>query len=164
LLRIDEHLAIDSLSGYSLHSDEDYIEVSQRGNGIISAMVYSLDDDNLRWSRELDSVDIGRGFVMARALTGAGIGEPEGCGTDYSIQSISEYRNRFVVRYFHVVIRGVLICTDELPDTSSYAGYFVDISKDGNYRVVQIPHSLDFLNNPTKTELSRLLADNITIY
>ncbi len=156
-------VAIDSLSGYSVRFHEEFIQVSQGGNRVINASIHSIDDDYLRWARELDSGDIGRGFVMARALTGAAIGEPDGCGTNYSIDSLFEYRNQFDVRCFLIRIKGLMYCEDEPPDTSFYAGYFVDISRGDNYRVIQIPNTLDFLDDKRVTEASKFLANNVKI-
>lgn len=163
LIEINNLLAVDSLVGYSIQATTDDIEIFREKQFSINGVIFPIDDYYLKWAKELDSIDIGRGFVMARALTGAGVGEPDGCGTNYSIDSIFEYRNKYNTRCFQIRIKGIMFCEDDLPDTSFYVGYFIDLSKGEDYKVLQIPNQLDFMDDKIITAVSKYFVNNILI-
>jgi hypothetical protein len=158
----DYPFAIDSLPGYSLRSDGERIDVLKEDYTILSAIVMPIDSYYLPWAKRLDSTDIGKGFVFARALTGAAV-EDAGGGTKYSIDSTYEYRNKFNARCFRIWIKGISYFEKRDCDTSYYQGYFVDMSQGDNYKVMQIPNTLDFLDNKTVSEVCRSLANSIKV-
>jgi len=154
--------AIDSLPGYTLCTDGESIDVLKAGNTVFTAFAESMDPYDLAWAKRLDSLDIGKGLVFARGLTGAAVEDGQG-GTKYFIDSSYEYRNRFNARCFHLWIRSLSYDDNDSCYISHYEGYFVDMSRGKTYGVIQIPNTLDFLENKALSELYLLLANSIKI-
>ncbi|MGA7160269.1 MAG: hypothetical protein WBZ48_04665 [Bacteroidota bacterium] len=154
---------VDSLPGYSVRLKNKHIQILKEKKIAFSADVIVMDKYYFRAAREIDSVDIERGFILARALGGPPIAEPPGCSMLYSIDSTNEYYNKFNTRCFYVKIRGIDSCQDVAPDTSYFQGYFVDIAQGESYELIQIPNSLDFLGDKTRSEVYQMLADNIKL-
>jgi hypothetical protein len=152
---------IDSIPGYSIFHEEDCIEVTKNNYSALSAIVYSIDSAYLPRAKELDSVDIIRGFALAYALRGLEFGNADNCETEYTIDSLFEFTNRFNLRCFRIIMKGTTTCDDRTSSSSYYQCYIVSVSDRENRMLVQIPKSYDFLNNKTVTELSRLLANSI---
>ena len=152
---------IDSIPGYSIYHDEECIEVLKNNYSALSAIVYSIDSVYLPRAKELDSADITRGFALARALIGPAIGNADNCETEYTIDTLVEFTNRFNLRCFRIILKGTTSCDDSTYRPSYYQCYFVSVSDREKRMLVQIPTGLDFLENKTVTELSKLLANNI---
>jgi hypothetical protein len=152
---------IDSIPGYSIFHEEDCIEITKNSYSALSAIVYSIDSAYLPRAKELDSVDIIRGFALAHALSGPGYGDPDNCETDYTIDSLFEFTNRFNLRCFRIILKGTMTCADSTSSSSYYQCYIVSVSEGEKRMLVQIPKDYDFLDNKTVTELSKLLANSI---
>jgi hypothetical protein len=159
----DYPFRINSLTGYSVHFHRWQIELLNDGHFVFYAAIYSINDYYLPEATKLDSVDIARGFVLARALTGPALDAVGHCIIKYSIDSIYEYHNKFNARCFRIRIKGIESCAEGEPDTSYFQGYWVDISQGKNYQIIQIPNQLDFLDSKYITEASEMLANNIKV-
>jgi hypothetical protein len=162
-LSLSSHFTIDTLIGYSFHylNNKREIEVSNDSNKILTATIYMINNYNLQWVKKFDSVDIVRGHIIAHALNGPSIGEPDGCETKYSIDSLWEYQNKNNTRCFFLRIKGIEFCDSIVHHISYYQGYFVDVSYGKTYKYIEIPDDLDDLNNKEITEVSEMVANSI---
>jgi hypothetical protein len=123
----------------------------------------SPDDYYLRRTKKLDSTDLFKGFAMARTLDGPAVGDADGCHDVNKIDSIVDYRNKNGLRCLFIHANSKTYCDGHFQDSSNYQGFFVDVSKDSRIQLIQIPNTLDMLENTTTTELYRFSVDNIRI-
>jgi len=157
-----DYYTVDSLPGYTLHySTGDGIEVFQGEKKILFARVCTLEEHTMSWVRELDSTDLVKGFAMVLAIADPLVGDADGCNTEFSIDSLFDYKNRFNTRCFRIRVKGVTHCIDDNPDSTYFQGYYVDVSQGENITLIEIPNGLDFLNDQDITKISPLLADNV---
>ncbi len=157
--------SVDSLAGYSVRiwKQWDGFEILKDGKEVLAANAMRLDDYYLRRAKKLDSMDMFKGFAMARTLDGPAVGEADGCYSKKNIDSICEFRNGHGLRclFIHALMRGY--CDGELQDSTFYQGYFLDITQGEQIQLIQISNTLDMLDDPKMTELSKLLVDKIRL-
>jgi hypothetical protein len=155
-----DSFALDSILGYSLRVRERRITVLRDQKKILSAFASSIEPWSLRAAKELDSVDVGRGFAMLLAVCPP-VGDADNCASNYTVDSVREYRNKSNLRYFHIWAESKTTCEDGHVDSSHYQGYFVDVSFGQQYCMIQIPSGLDFSHGHKTPEAIELLIDAI---
>ena len=158
---LNKPFVVDSLDGYSVRIKDRQITVLRGQEEILYATAFSASEVYSRWARELDSVDLAKGFAMALALSPP-VGDADNCSSDYSIDSTMEYRNRFNLRCFRIWARSKTSCEDGITYSSRYQGFYVDLSQGDHLRVIQIPAGLDHFRNKEISKVSQLLLDNIS--
>jgi len=153
---------LDSLTGYVLrYHYKDDIDLFKGDTDVLSAHIYSLDPEYLSEVTKLDSRDTLRGFAMREAMLGLAFGDADGCHTEYTIDSLLEFNNKFNMRCFHVFIKGSEYCIDSGPDSSRWHGYFVDVSEGAKLQLLHIPSLLDLSNDSVMNEAAKALVENI---
>ncbi|MFZ1082715.1 MAG: hypothetical protein WAO19_12425 [Candidatus Kryptoniota bacterium] len=163
---LQNNYSVDSLAGYSVRIWKQPwggFEILKDGKEVLAANAMCLDDYYLRRAKKLDSIDIFKGFAMARTLDGPAVGEADGCYSKKNIDSIYEFRNTYGVRCFFIHALMKTYCDGQLQGSEFYHGYFLDITQDEQIQLIQISNTLDMLNDPKITELSKLLVDKIRL-
>ncbi len=101
-------IAADSLPGYSVQVDSTTIEVFQESKLACEAFIIRADSQYLARAKQIDSVDIEKGFIIACALEGPlTLIEPDGAEINYSIDSTNIYYTKFNVRCVFMTIKGI---------------------------------------------------------
>ncbi len=158
------YFTVDSIPGYLIKIDSSTISVYEKSIYVCDAFIIRADSQYLYSAKIHDSIDIARGFVKACALQGPlTTAEPFDIEISYSIDSTFEYNNKFNVRCFFVKIIGIISRHGKIISTANYYGYFVDISKGTDYRLIEIPCNLGAIRWSEKRTVSKLLADNIKL-
>jgi hypothetical protein len=156
--------SFDSVSGYSFDICDNDIVVTKNRYYLLTASLFTIDSAYLVKAHKIDSNDMAKGFIIARALEGPPfIGEVGDCWTDYSIDSLWEYFNKYNTRCIGIRVKGISKCDTVFYGTSYYQEYFVDLSRGNTYQHIEIP-SLELWGNNSVSELSQILANNIKLH
>ena len=155
-------IAADFLPGYSVQVDSTTIEVFQESKLACEAFIIRADSQYLARAKQIDSVDIEKGFIIACALEGPlTLIEPDGAEINYSIDSTNIYYTKFNVRCVFMTIKGIESVDSIQTGTLNCYGYFLDISQGNDYRLIEIPCNLGDINGEKEKQVSKMLADNI---
>ncbi len=142
------------------HDGED-IDIVRDKHQVLHIGVLELRSSyDIRWATTLDSLDAFRGFAMTRALTPL-FGEPDGCHPLITIDSMTEFKNPFGLRCLRISATDKTICDeDTLGPGIRVEGYFVDITRGKNIRLIQIMNTSE---TPDRTELCKEVSRNIRL-
>ena len=133
--------SIAAPTGYSVASDdEETIDIRHGDAWILAASVTEPNAWHLERGKTLDSLDVLKGVAMSYARSGPPLGEPDGCGSQTTVDSIVQFQNSSGLRTIRVNSTYRMFCEDSTSSSSQWVQYFVDINQGSGIRFIYLWH------------------------